>query len=203
MYKVIGHPRTRTMRVLWMLEELGEDYEIDPSGPQSDAVRAASPLGKVPVLRDGDAALTDSVAIVTYLADKNGRFTASPGTIARAKQDGMTQFCVDCIEGALWTAAKNSFANPEAHRCPEIKPVCEYEFDKAIASLDTMLGDNEFAMGNAFTVPDIIIGHSAGWAKNAKFEIRSPKVTAYVERVRARPALARAMKRGAEALGES
>jgi glutathione S-transferase len=203
MYKVIGHPRTRTMRVLWMLEELGEEYQIDPASPRSAAVMAANPLGKVPALMDGDAALTDSVAIVTYLADKNGRFTASAGTVARARQDGMTQFCVDEIEGALWTAAKNSFVNPEAHRCAAIRPVCEYEFEKAITGLERFLGDNEFVMGNAFTVPDLLIGHSAGWAKNAKFEIKSPKVAAYVERVRARPALARAMKRGAEALGEA
>ena len=157
MYKVIGHPRTRTMRVLWMLEELGEPYEIEPAYPHSDPIRAANPLGKVPALMDGDAALTDSVAIVTYLADKHGRFTAPAGTIARAKQDAMTQFCVDAIEGALWTAAKNSFANPEEHRCADIKRVCVYEFEKAIASLDQMLGDKEFVMGDAFTVPDITL----------------------------------------------
>lgn len=202
MYKVIGHPRARSMRVLWMLEELGAEYELDPSSPQSEKVRAANPLGKIPVLMDGDDALTDSVAIVTYLTDKHGKFTAPAGTVARARQDGITQFCVDEIEGALWTAAKNSFVNPEEHRCAEIRPVCEYEFDKAVASLERILGDNEFATGDSFSVADIIIGHSMGWAKNAKFEVKSPKVAAYVERVRARPALARAMKRGAEALGE-
>ncbi len=203
MYKVIGHPRTRTMRVLWMLEELGEEYEIDPSLPGSPPVLAINPLGKVPAMLDGDLALADSVAIVTYLADKNGKFTASAGTAARAKQDGMTQFAVEAVEGPLWTAAKNNFVNPEAHRCKDIRPVCEFEFDKAVNGLEKLLGDNEFAAGDRFSVPDIILGHLGGWAKNAKFEIKSSKVDAYVERVRARPALARAMKRGAEALGET
>lgn len=203
MLKVIGHPRTRTMRVLWMLEELGEDYDLDPAYPHSAPVKAANPLGKVPVLLDGDAALTDSVAILTYLADARGRFAATPGTIARARQDGMTQFCVEALEGPLWTAAKNSFANPEDHRCREVKPVCEWEFDRAVKGLERLMGDNEFANGAEFTLTDIVAGHTIGWAASAKFEVKSPKIADYAARIRTRPAFARAMKRGAEALGEA
>lgn len=75
MYKIIGFPRTRAMRVIWMLEELGEPYELDPAMPHSDTVKALNPCGKVPVLIDGDTVLTESVAICTYLADKHGKFT--------------------------------------------------------------------------------------------------------------------------------
>ena len=86
-YTVIGHPQSRAMRVIWMLEELGEPYELQPFRPQSDEVRALNPLGKIPVLKEGEAVLTDSVAICTYLADRNGRLTAQAGTLARARQD--------------------------------------------------------------------------------------------------------------------
>lgn len=199
MYTVIGNPRTRTMRVLWMLEELGLSYDLDPSGPHTDSVKAQSNLGKIPVLVTDDGPIFDSVAIVTYLADRHAAFTHPSGTIERARQDAMTQFCVDEIEGALWTAAKNSFVNPEEHRCADIKPVAQFEFGRAMDRLALLLGDAEYVAGDGFTVPDLLLGHCAGWAANAKFDIPAGPVADYLGRMRARPALARAMKRGAEA----
>ena len=59
-----------------------------------------------------------TVAICTYLADKHGQLTHTPGTPQRGRQDAMTQFCVDQVEGALWTASKNTFVHPEERRCP-------------------------------------------------------------------------------------
>ena len=61
------------MRVLWALEELGLEYIHHSAAPRSEQVRALNPLGKIPILVDGDAVLTDSTAILTYLADKHGR----------------------------------------------------------------------------------------------------------------------------------
>ena len=73
MYKVYGTLNTRTLRVLWTLEELGQPYELIECKPQSDVIRAVNPTGKVPALQDGDDTITDSVAIMTYLADKHGQ----------------------------------------------------------------------------------------------------------------------------------
>ena len=200
MYKVVGLPRTRMMRVLWMLEELGQAYEIVVARPHSEEVRKGNPGGKVPVLHDGGEVMADSVAICTYLGDKHGALTHPAGTPARAHQDAMTQFCVDEVEGALWTAAKNSFINPEEHRCADVIPVCKYEFAKAMDVLAAHLDGHAFVAGDQFTVPDLLLGHCAGWAANAKFEIPAGPVAEYFERVRARPALARAMARGEEAM---
>lgn len=205
MYTVIGLPQTRAMRVMWMLEELGQDYDLVPAAPQSEEVRALSPLGKIPILKDGEAALTDSVAICQYLADKHLADTQEPlthpaGTRERARQDGMTQFVVDEIEGALWTAAKNSFIHPQDLRVPEIKRVCRAEFATALERLAILLGDGPFVTGGTFTVPDLLLGHVAGWARAAKFDLpESGPVADYFARVTGRPALARAMRRGAEA----
>lgn len=199
MYTLIGAPRSRAFRVMWMLEELGEYYEHDPAPPRSERVRAVNPDGKIPVLMVGGEALTQSVAIVQFLADRHGRFTAPAGALARARQDAVTQFCVDEIEGALWTAAKNSFVHPEDVRVPEVKRVCRVEFAAAMATLDRLLGDRPFVAGEDFTVPDLLIGHCAGWATMAKFDRPSGRVGAYVERLRARPAFAAAMRRAAEA----
>ena len=90
MYTVIGATRTRTLRVMWLLEELGETYDQDPAAPNSDSALKYNVLGKIPALVDNGHTLTDSVAIMTYLADKHGRFTAPAGTPQRALQDAMT-----------------------------------------------------------------------------------------------------------------
>jgi len=188
------------MRVMWMLEELGETYAYGPAPPQSEAARAANPAGKIPVLFVDDTVLTDSVAIVQYLADSHSRFTHPAGTLARARQDGFTQFCVDEVEGALWTAGKHSFALPENLRVPQVKETCRAEFARAMETLAARLGDNPFVTGDSFTVPDLLLGHCAAWAEAAKFALPGGQVGAYFARVRARPALAAAMARGARAL---
>ena len=69
MLRVIGDKRSRTFRVLWMLEELGVQYEHLPAMPQSREVLEHNPSGKVPVLLVNGIAMTDSTAILHYLAD--------------------------------------------------------------------------------------------------------------------------------------
>lgn len=189
MYKLIGHPQSRVLRVMWLLEELCEPYELEPVLPQSEEVRAHNPSGKIPVLLTEGAALTDSVAICTYLADKHGKCTFPAGTLERARQDSFTQFAVDVLDGALWTAAKNAFVHPEDIRVPAIKDVCRMEFARGLETLEARLGDRPFVMGDTFTVPDIIIGHCAGWAVMAKFELPGEgPLHAYFKRLRDRPA---------------
>ena len=67
MYTVTGIPLTRTFRVLWALEELGEPYELNQHGPRSPEVQALNVSGKVPVLRHEGRLLTESHAICEYL----------------------------------------------------------------------------------------------------------------------------------------
>jgi glutathione S-transferase len=188
MYKIIGFPRTRAMRVMWLLEELGEPYELVPAMPQSAEVRALTPDGKVPILLDGDTAITESVAICTYLADKHGKFTFPAGTLERARQDSFTQFAVDVLEGALWTAAKNTFIHPEDMRVPAVKEVCKQEFSRGLKTLEKRLGSGPYVMGDTFTIADIIIGHCSGWAIVANFDVpMEGPVYEYFKRLRERP----------------
>ncbi len=199
MYQVIGSPGSRTMRIIWMLEELGAPYEIIVAGPHSEEVRKGNPGGKMPVLRDGDFILHDSVAICTYLADKHGTMTAKAGTPQRGRQDALMQFTVDEIEGALWTAAKSSFIHPEEYRSADIRKTCDYEFGKAMKTLGKHLDGKQFLTGDDFCIADLILGHCGGWAQNANFEIPEGVVADYIARVRGRDALKRAMERGAAA----
>ena len=188
MYTVIGGLASRAFRVLWMLEELGLDYTHVKAGPRSDEVVAHNPSGKIPVLLDGDVAITDSVAIMTYLADKHGALTAPAGTLERARQDAMTQRIVDEIDGPLWLAARHSFVLPEEHRVAEVKPSAKWEFARAEAALARDMGDGPFVMGEAMTVPDILLTHCLGWALVAKFGVTEPVLSAYLDRMRDRDA---------------
>ncbi|MFN6951161.1 MAG: glutathione S-transferase N-terminal domain-containing protein, partial [Albidovulum sp.] len=92
MYTIIGTVGSRAARVLWMLEELGEPYEHIAAPPRSEGVTAFNPAGKVPVLVEDGTPITDSTAIIQYLADKHGKLTYRAGTLDRARQDSLTQF---------------------------------------------------------------------------------------------------------------
>ena len=193
MLTLIGSPKNRSFRVLWMLEELGAEYDVKPVAARSEEILAVNPSGKAPVLLDDDDVVIDSVAIVQYLADKHGKFTASAGTIERAKQDSFTFFAVDDLDGVLWSNAKHAFVLPEELRHPEIKAACQWDIERAMKAFEQRLGDNQYVMGDEFTVPDLIIGHCAGWMQNAGFAWPDGKVTDYFNRVRNRPAFKKAV----------
>ncbi|MDX2309443.1 MAG: glutathione S-transferase family protein [Hyphomicrobium sp.] len=195
MYTVIGSPKSRAIRVMWMLEELGEPYTLDPKPPRDPSLVALNPTAKVPILKDGDAIVIDSVAICQYLADKHGKLTFPAGTIDRAHQDSFTQFAVDELEGALWTTAKHTFVLPKDIRIEAVKVVCKYDYDRGLAALSTRLADKTYVMGDQFTVPDLIIGHLLGWGLSTRWPIPEGNLDAYFERIRARPAYKTALAR--------
>lgn len=194
---LIGSPQTRAMRAMWILEELGLDYDLVPAKPHSAEIYAVSNSGKVPVLLVDEVALTDSVAICQFLADRAGALTAPAGTIARAVQDGHMQFICDEVDGSLWTGAKHSFVLPEALRVPEVKATARKEFALAMTRFAARLGDGPYLAGEDFTVPDLIMAHCLSWAKAASFETGNARVDAYGKQCRARPAFRRALERAA------
>lgn len=194
MYRVIGTAKSRAFRVMWMLEELGQPYEVEAAMPQSQEAFSHNPLGKIPALVDGDHVLTDSVAIMTYLADKHGGLTAPAGTPERAKQDAMTLWLIDEMDALLWTASKHSFVLPEKLRVPEVKPTLKAEFSRNASKLEDWL-THDFLMGDQITLPDILACHCLGWSIVAKFDPLSDRVKAYSKRLRDRPAYAAAAAR--------
>ncbi len=196
MYTVIGGLRSRTARVLWMLEELGVPYDHDPAAPRSDEVRALNPAGKVPVLVVEGTPITDSTAILTYLGDRHGQLTYPAGTLDRARQDSLTQFLLDEFDAILWTASRHSFILPEELRVGAIKDSLKWEFERSQKTLVSRMGKGEFLMGDKMTIPDIILTHCGGWAKAANFPISERRLKDYFERMHARPAYARAFDKG-------
>lgn len=187
MYKVVGSVKSRAFRVMWMLEELGEAYEVIPAGPRSDEAKKYNPSGKIPALLDGPDVLTDSVAIMQYLADKHGKMTAPAGTPARARQDAMTLWIIDELDAILWAAAKHSFVFPEEQRVPQIKDSLKAEFARASGKLEEMI-KGPFLMGDDMTVPDILATHCINWSIGAGFPKVEGPVADWAARMRDRPA---------------
>lgn len=185
MYTVIGSRATRAFRVLWMLEELAQPYDHVAARPRSDEARAVNISGKVPALRVDDEVLTDSVAIITYLADRHGALTHPAGTLKRARQDALTHLILDEVEGPLWTAARHSFVLPEERRVPQVKPSLKWEVAQALPRLEAAL-EGPFLMGEAMTVPDILLTHCLGWAERAGFDAPGEALDAYRARMQAR-----------------
>jgi glutathione S-transferase len=147
-YKVIGAVRSRTMRVLWMLEEIGAPYEHVAAAPRSEEVTRFNPAGKVPVLIADGVPITDSVAIMTFLGDRHDALTHAPGTLERARQDSLTQAIIDEFDATLWMAARHSFVLPEDKRMPEIKDSLRWEFERAQEQFfPRMAEDGPYLMG--------------------------------------------------------
>ncbi len=185
MYEVLGSPTSRAFRVLWMLEELNQPYKLTKAASRSDEIMSLNPSGKVPVFKDGDNVITDSTAIMTYLADKHGALTAPAGTVARGQQDAMTHCILDEIDAVLWTATRHGFILPEDKRVPEVKASLKWEFEHNLARI-VKQAKGPYLMGEEFTVPDIILAHCGAWAKSAKFPSDNEDFKTYLKACRSR-----------------
>lgn len=199
MYQAIGSPGSRLTRVTWMLEELGQQYEIVKAKQHTPEMLRYNASGKGPVLDDDGVVVTDSAAICAYLADKHPEKRMGPENLAeRAHLNAWLFFAQTELEAPLWNKLKHRMLLSEEERV-DVGPWTSAEFTREIHSLDARLGEREFAMGDRFTAADVILGHCGQWARGARFDIDSLRVNAYFDRVLARPALARAKAREATA----
>ena len=187
MYRVYGYAATRAFRVLWALEEIGAPYEHIPSQPHAPDIRERNPSGKVPVVDVDGTILTDSSAIMTYIADKHGALTYPAGTLERAQQDSVTQTVLDELDALLWTAARHSFILPEKMRVPEIKAPLKKEVARNLERIaQSVVGP--FVTGDMMTIADIVFVHCCDWAQAAKFDPSPSALDSYLSAMRARPA---------------
>jgi glutathione S-transferase len=116
MYTLIGSPKSRGFRVMWMLEEAGQEYEIVAAAAGSEEARNYNPSGKIPALVVDDKVIIDSMAICQFIADRHKVCTYEAGTIERARQDSWLHFALDELDSACWWAAKHTFVLPEEYR---------------------------------------------------------------------------------------
>lgn len=191
MYKAIGHARSRAMRVLWMLEELELDYEYLNYRPASPEMKSVNPSGKAPALDVDGTVLTDSCAIMCYLADKHGKFTFASGTLERARQDSLMHQINDELDAILWAGARHTFVLPEEKRYPDVKESLRWEFTRNCERIAEKI-TGEYLMGSQMTVPDILLTHCLNWAYAAKFLCENKELLRLAKQMRSRPAYKRA-----------
>jgi glutathione S-transferase len=205
MITVYGHPNTRSVRVVWLLEEMNQPYEyhlVDfaKGESQSELYLALNPGGKVPSIKDNDLLLTESAAILNYLSEKygSGDLAPKPGTAERAHYDEICFFVMTELEQPLWSIAKHKFALPKGKRVPEIFETAQWEFQKACSLLSKKLGENQFLANNKFSCADILAGQTLLWGLAFKQPIEQANLVAYIERISERDALkaARAKESG-------
>ena len=187
MLKVFGRVKSRTFRVVWFLEEAGIPYDLNEVAPRSEDAKKVYKNGKIPFIVDDHNVISDSVAILTYLSDKNKVFTQSAGSIERAKQDAITFRILDEFEALLWVAAKHTFIFPTEKKVPDIINILKWEFTRNQEKFVDEFNMNNFLCGERFLVPDILLVHCLVWAESINFSI-CDSLTKYVDRLKERPA---------------
>ena len=196
--KLYGMGQSRSFRALWALEESGLKYEyvaVDISDKNSD-YKNLNFEGKVPTLVDGDLVLIESGAIINYIAAHCQAHNLIPTTNIekRAKYDELCCFVLTELEQGLWTNGKHRFALPEAQRVPDVLNTSAWEFNKAVKTLQNMFDGDFHILGDEFTMADILLAQTLNWAERFKFTVPD-NLLAYKNRMYARPACVRALKR--------
>ena len=220
---IVHHLETsRSQRVLWLLEELNVPYEIvrykrDPKTRLAPpALKAIHPLGKSPVITDGDLTVAESGAILEYLVDQYGQnakgdlsgLQPQPGTPAQFQ----SRFWMHFAEGSLmnWLVMKlvfmtmpkqpmPFFVRPIARQlCAQVlKNLVDPNVSTALAFMEAHLSQHAWFAGEQLSIADFQMSFpvEAALARGADPQ-RYPKLCAYKEKMAARPAYRRALEKG-------
>ncbi|MGH8148124.1 MAG: glutathione S-transferase family protein, partial [Rhodanobacteraceae bacterium] len=191
--KVYGRPPSRVLRALWLLNELGIEYELVPINPGGEEARspeflALNPTGKVPVLVDGDVVLTESAAIQLYLAEKFPKAGLIPQDVAeRGQMYRWIFFLVTEIEQPLWRIARNMMIYPEDKRMPADIEMAIGECKAMLAVLEKHMHGRKYLVGDRLSVADLNAAYTLDWAEFADMLGDAPALRAFVETMYARP----------------
>ncbi|HEY2528995.1 MAG TPA: glutathione S-transferase family protein [Xanthobacteraceae bacterium] len=184
---------TRSIRVRWTLQELQVPFEaVAVNMPTGEHRRAEflqiNPAGKLPVLVDGDMVLTESVAIVLYLAEKYPDKGFIPHNLKqRAEAYRWLLFTTTELEQPLWRIALHTSLYPADKRVPADVPVAAADFTAMARVIDAHMQDRQFVVGDIVTVADFVLAYTLDLAKEAKLLDGFPRLGAYMEAMYARP----------------
>ena len=192
---------SRSQRVLWLLEELGLDYEIvkhqrDPeSNLAPPSLEAVHPLGKSPLLEDGDDVLVESGAILEFLVDRygNGRLRPADGTPEALQYLQLMHYAEGSamlpLMLALYTGRLGDAAAP-------LQPRIRSEIERHFGYLDGLLEGREWFVGDNLTAADVQLSFPIQAARLLHGLDTFPNLTRFRERVQQRPAYQKAIARG-------
>jgi glutathione S-transferase len=191
--KLYEFPPTRSIRVRWTLQELGADFEavrvnMLAGENKSPEFLKINPAGKLPALVDDDTVLTESIAIVLYLAEKYPEKHLIPADpVRRAELYRWLLFATTELEQPLWRIARNANLYPENRRVPADIENAREDFKPMAAVLEEHMKGREFIVGDSVTVADFVTAYTLDWANQAGLLEGFPGLKAYMERMYARP----------------
>jgi glutathione S-transferase len=184
---------TRSIRARWTLQELGVDFEaitvnlVKGEHTQPDYLKV-NPAGKLPALVDGDFVLTESVAIVLYLAEKYPDRRFLPEDLKqRAELDRWMLFTVTELEQPLWRIARHTSIYPQAQRLPADVSIASREFKEMAAVLEAHMQGRQFVVGDHVSVADFVLAYTLDWGNEVHLLGECPRLLSYMERMYARP----------------
>ena len=184
---------TRSIRVRWTLQELGVPFEsvtvnIPKGENHAPAFLALNPAGKLPVLVDGDLVLTESAAIVLYLAEKHPEKGLLPADLARrADAYRWLFFAVTELEQPLWRITRQTRLYPADERLPGDVAIASREFKEMAAVLERHMEGREFVAGDRVGVADFVTAYTLDWGDQVGLLAPFPNLVAYMQRMYARP----------------
>jgi glutathione S-transferase len=207
---------SRSQRILWLLEELGLEYEIkkyqrDPKTMLAPPeLRAVHPLGKSPVIQDGDTIVAESGAIIEYLTGRygEGRLAPASGTPERlrytyflhyAEGSAMPPLLLKLVFDRVETTPAPFFVRPIARAIAnKVKDSFVLpQIRQHLAFLEGELAERAWFAGDEFSAADIQISFPLeAAAARGGLDAQYPKLSAFLERIHARPAYRAALERG-------
>ncbi|HXC50162.1 MAG TPA: glutathione S-transferase [Candidatus Limnocylindrales bacterium] len=209
---------SRSQRVLWLLEELGVPYEVKRYERNTetmlapDSLRAVHPLGKSPVITDGDHTVAESGAIVEYLVDKygNGRLIPPAGTPERlrytywlhyAEGSAMPPLLLKLVFTRLETAPAPFFVKPIIRRIADtaMNTFINPQLARHLDYMEGELGRSPWFAGSEMTAADIQMSFPLeAAASRAGLDKSRPRLMDFLARIHSRPAYRKALERGGE-----
>ena len=202
--KLYHAPNTRSVRIVWLLEELGLDYELellklgDPKMRSPDYLQV-HPLGRVPVLEDGEIRLFESGAIVEYLLARYGEGRLIPDVSSPAFADYLQwlHFAEGMLMPPVNTVVVETILLPPDKRNQVNVDRATKLLGRMLSAVDQRLADRDYLAGE-FSGADIMTGHASIVSSSLGADISAlPNLQAYIERLKARPALQKAFSAGA------
>ena len=184
---------SRSSIILWMLEEIGQPYDIklirlsEGDNMKPDFL-AINPMGKVPALKHGDTVTTELAAICAYLADEfpDKKLNVPIGTPQRGVYLKWLFFAPGCLEPAMTDRAA-------PRKEPSRRAMLGYgDFDTTMNVLAKALEKGPWLMGEQFTAADVVIGSNIRWGMIFKLIPERKEFVDYAARIAARPAAQRA-----------
>ncbi|MBT5052889.1 MAG: glutathione S-transferase family protein [Gammaproteobacteria bacterium] len=193
-------PNSRAGRILWLLEELALPYELNrmdfhPKDLKSDAHRARHPLGRVPVLDDGDISLFESGAIVEYILErhKNGGLKPEVASPLFPEYLQWFHYCEGMVMPPINTIVVQTILLPPDRRDEKVLAQAQRLLTKALEPVNDALAGRDYLIGD-FSGADIMLGHACFMSQRSGCVTdEMTQLLAYIARVSARPAFDKAI----------